>query len=108
MKQSPPIPVLCGSATHCIATAAIAASAALPPERYTSRAASVALGYEVAAIPFAAIAADRPGTLKSRIVIRFAGTRERAAGAFLTGGLLACRALMHRPKSGVNSPPRKA
>src|ERR1700720_2854616 len=72
MKQSPPIPVLSGSTTHCIATAAIAASAALPPERNTSRAAKVAIGCEVAAMPFAAIAADRPGTLKSRIIEPFA------------------------------------
>src|ERR1700720_4061887 len=72
MKQSPPIPVLPGSTTHCIAPAAIAASAALPPERNTSRAAKVAIGCEVAAMPFAAIAADRPGTLKSRIVEPFA------------------------------------
>ena len=51
-----------------LAAAAIAASAALPPERNTSSAVSVALGCDVAAIPFAAMAADRPGTLKSRIV----------------------------------------
>jgi len=51
-----------------MATAAIAASAALPPERNTSKAAKVAVGCEVAAMPFAAIAADRPGTLKSRII----------------------------------------
>src|SRR5215472_2325949 len=62
------MPVLCGSTTHCVAAAAIAASAALPPERNTSRAVRVARGCDVAAIPFAAIAADRPGTLKSRIV----------------------------------------
>jgi hypothetical protein len=55
-----------------MATAAIAASAALPPERNTSRAAKVAVGCEVAAMPFAAIAADRPGTLKSRIIEPFA------------------------------------
>jgi hypothetical protein len=61
------MPVLCGSTTHCMAAAAIAASAALPPERNTSSAVSVALGCDVAAMPFAAIAADRPGTLKSRI-----------------------------------------
>src|SRR5438105_13958519 len=72
MKQSPPIPVLCGSTTHCMATAAIAASAALPPERNTSRAPKVAIGCEVAAMPLAAIAADRPGTLKSRIIEPFA------------------------------------
>jgi len=41
-KQSPPIPVLCGSTTDCIATAAIAASIALPPARSTSSPARVA------------------------------------------------------------------
>src|SRR6266436_3603027 len=109
MKQSPPIPVLSGSTTHCMATAAIAASAALPPDRSTSRAASVAIGCEVAAIPFAAIAADRPGTLKSRIQSCLAkGTAARATGAILTGRLPACRGLMHRPNLPVNSPPEKS
>ena len=46
--------------------AAIAASTALPPARKTSSAVSVACGCEVAAMPFAAIAAERLGTLKSR------------------------------------------
>src|SRR5208282_6532423 len=85
-KQSPPMPVLCGSTTHCTATAAIAASAALPPERNTSRAVNVALGCEVAAIPFAAIAADRPGTLKSRIAF-FSALRQSLAGATSPSGL---------------------
>ena len=44
------MPVICGSTTHSTATAATAASAALPPERITSSAASVASGCEVAAI----------------------------------------------------------
>ena len=56
--------MLSGSTTHCIATAAIAASAALPPARSTSSAVSVASGCEVAAIPFAAIAAERPGNIE--------------------------------------------
>src|SRR5262249_11010570 len=67
-KQSPPMPVLCGSTTHCTATAAIAASTALPPARSTSSAVRVARGAEVAAMPFDATIADRPGILKSRII----------------------------------------
>jgi hypothetical protein len=39
----------------------------LPPARKMSSAVSVARGCEVAAMPLAAIAAERPGTLKSRI-----------------------------------------
>src|SRR5271165_6645670 len=107
MKQSPPIPVLCGSTTHCMATAAIAASAALPPARNTSRAAKVALGCEVAAMPFAAIAADRPGKLKSRIIDPFAGSCSRSVGISLAGGLPACRRLMPRPNLPVNSSAEK-
>ncbi len=53
-KQSPPMPVDCGSITHCTAIAAIAASSALPPARSTSSAASVAAGIEVAAMPLLA------------------------------------------------------
>src|SRR5215831_3893844 len=68
-KQSPPMPVLCGSATHCTATAAIAASTALPPERSTSSAVNVANWFEVAAMPLAATAADRPVIWKSRIYL---------------------------------------
>jgi hypothetical protein len=50
-KQSPPMPVECGSITPSTATAATAASTALPPARSTSMAASVAAGIEVAAMP---------------------------------------------------------
>ena len=50
-KQSPPIPVECGSITPSTATAATAASMALPPARSTSSAVSVAAGMEVAAMP---------------------------------------------------------
>jgi hypothetical protein len=104
IKQSPPIPVLCGSTTHCIATAAIAASAALPPPRNTSSAAIVAIGCDVAAIPCAAIAADRPGMLKSRILIVPRVAAWALTGkAGLTGRRVACSALMHRPNLPVNS-----
>src|SRR5262245_1114598 len=88
-----------------MATAAIAASAALPPDRNTSSAVSVAIGWEVAAIPFTAIAADRPGILKSRITEPFFVERcGPASGAFLTGNVPACPALMHSPNLPVNSP----
>jgi hypothetical protein len=45
------MPVECGSITPSTATAATAASTALPPARSTSMAASVAAGIEVAAMP---------------------------------------------------------
>ena len=45
------MPVDCGSITHSAATAATAASIALPPARNTSSAVSVAAGIDVAAIP---------------------------------------------------------
>ena len=60
-KQSPPIPVDCGSTTHNTAAAATAASRALPPERSTSSAVSVATGIDVAAIPCVEITGLRPG-----------------------------------------------
>src|SRR6185312_7965952 len=81
------MPVLSGSTTHCIATAAIAASTALPPARNMSSAVRVASGCEVAAMPFAAIAAERPGLLKSRISLPFAPVMRHAR---LYGGLSAC------------------
>jgi len=48
------MPVDIGSTTQRTATAATAASSALPPARSTSSAVSVAAGTEVAAMPFAA------------------------------------------------------
>jgi hypothetical protein len=45
------MPVIAGSTTHSVATAAIAASAAVPPALSVSMAAMVASGCEVAAIP---------------------------------------------------------
>ena len=50
-KQSPPMPVDCGSITPSTAQAATAASIALPPARSTSSAVSVAAGIAVAAMP---------------------------------------------------------
>src|SRR4051795_10003529 len=55
-----------------------------------SSAVKVASGCEVAAMPFAAIAAERPGTLKSRISLPF-GLFTRCA--MLGGGLTACAPL---------------
>ena len=55
------MPVEAGSITHCTATAAIAASIALPPARSTSSAASVEPGIEVAAMPLVAKTGLRPG-----------------------------------------------
>ena len=68
MKQSPPMPVMCGSTTQSVAQAATAASAALPPARNMSIAASVASGWEVAAMPSQAITGERPGNWKSRLM----------------------------------------
>src|SRR5580765_8267381 len=58
-----------GSTTDCSATAATAASTALPPARRISTAASVASGWDVAAMPLSEIATERPGLKKSRCVI---------------------------------------
>src|SRR5580658_3369654 len=88
-----------------MATAAIAASAALPPARSTSSAVNVAIGAEVAAIPFAAIAAERPGILKSRIALSLPKCKAPAGAAMLIGGLIACSGLMHGLTLGVNSRP---
>src|SRR5579872_2235993 len=94
------MPVLCGSTTPCTATAAIAASIALPPERSTSRPAIVARGADVATMPFAATAAERPGTLKSRIVFP---SPINTCRAILPGGLTACRLVLHGLTVRVNS-----
>ena len=56
------MPVIAGSITHNVATAATAASIALPPARSTSSAVSVACGTDVAAIPEVAWAGLRPGS----------------------------------------------
>ena len=50
-KQSPPMPVICGSVMHKTAEAVTAASMELPPPLKTSSAARVASGDEVAAMP---------------------------------------------------------
>ncbi|MFC6761586.1 hypothetical protein ACFQFQ_22400 [Sulfitobacter porphyrae] len=60
-KQSPPIPVICGSTTAMTADPAMAASIAVPPSRRTCMAASVARGCEVATMASIAWTADRPG-----------------------------------------------
>src|SRR5215470_6849514 len=62
------MPVICGSTTQSVATAATAASAAVPPARSTSTAARVASGCEVAAMPSQAITGERPGNAKSRLM----------------------------------------
>src|SRR5262245_23717733 len=72
-KQSPPMPVMCGSTTHSTATAVTAASAAEPPARSTSTAALVASGCDVAAMPSQAIVGERPGRWKSRIMGKCGG-----------------------------------
>jgi hypothetical protein len=53
----------------------------LPPDRSTSSAVNVASWFDVAAIPFAAIAADRPGTLKSRIRRNLVPCKKRPPAA---------------------------
>src|SRR5664279_3536091 len=81
-KQSPPMPVLCGSITPSTAVAATAASTALPPARSTSMAVSVANGCEVAAMPSLAITGERPGSWKSRGMVVMEGLRDVRKGAF--------------------------
>src|SRR5713101_6134711 len=71
---------------------AIAASIALPPARKTSSPASVAIGAEVATMPLAATAAERPGTLKSRI--RPLESSKCPPDARLTGGPIALTVLV--------------
>jgi hypothetical protein len=63
-KQSPPIPVDCGSITPKSAQAATAASAAVPPAFSTSIAASAASGCDVATMPFWAWTVERPARWK--------------------------------------------
>ena len=70
------MPVDCGSITPSSAQAATAASAAVPPARSTSIAASAASGCEVATIAFWAWTVDRPAKWK-----------------FLIAELLSCRCL---------------
>src|SRR5215471_4765115 len=62
------MPVMCGSTIHKTATAVTAASAAVPPARSMSIAASVDNGWEVAAMPSQAITGERPGSWKSRLM----------------------------------------
>src|SRR3569623_2365199 len=66
-KQSPPMPVWCGSTTARTAAAATAASMALPPRRRMSRAAALASGLGVATMASGASAGERPGSWRSRI-----------------------------------------
>src|SRR5262245_64992325 len=68
-KQSPPMPVMCGSTTLSTATAVTAASAALPPARRHAIAASLASGCDVAAIPSQAMTGERPGRWKLRFIV---------------------------------------
>src|SRR3954470_20806990 len=63
-KQSPPIPVDCGSITPSRAQAATAASAAVPPDCMTSMAVSAASGCDVATMPFCPWPVDRPARWK--------------------------------------------
>src|SRR5437773_4624057 len=63
-KQSPPMPVDCGSITPSTAEPATAASTAVPPSRSTSIAASEACGCEVATIALVAWTVDLPGKWK--------------------------------------------
>src|ERR1700674_4206378 len=104
-KQSPPMPVMCGSRTPSCAVAVTAASAALPPARRVSIAASVASGCEVAAIASQLKTGERPGKWKSRI-INVGGWAAPPPGGSLTQRLRCvdaniplCRADRHR-KSG--------
>ena len=60
-KQSPPMPVIWGSAMVWTATAVIAASTALPPSVNTFSPAAVAMGWDVVIMAFRARTAERPG-----------------------------------------------
>ena len=97
-KQSPPIPVDWGSTTHCTAQAATAASTALPPALSTSSAAPVASGCEVAAMPFSARTAERPGS--SRFLMASVLPRPRGLGNALlrasSAGFQYCPGAAHR------------
>src|SRR3977135_3782564 len=62
------MPVMCGSSTPSAATAVTAASAAVPPARSVSSAATLASGCEVATIPSSANTGERPGRWKSRVM----------------------------------------
>jgi hypothetical protein len=70
-KQSPPMPVDCGSITPSSAQAATAASAAVPPARITSMATSAASGCDVATIAFWAWTVERPAKWKFLIASAF-------------------------------------
>jgi len=63
------MPVIAGSTTHKTETAAIAASAALPPAFMVSMAARLAAGCDVVHIARRAWTVERPGRWKSRIVL---------------------------------------
>src|SRR3954471_11885528 len=66
--------------TQSAAHAATAASAAVPPARSASTAASVASGCEVAAMPSQAMTGERPGSWKSRLMrVRWISDVRQAA-----------------------------
>ena len=69
-KQSPPMPVDCGSLIPRMTAAAIAASTALPPRSNNSTATLAASGLDVAHMPFAEMTGERPGNWKSRTIRR--------------------------------------
>src|SRR6185295_19748185 len=92
-KQSPPMPVICGSTTQSTATAATAASAALPPARSVSIAVSEASGCEVAAMASPAMTAERPGRWKSRVM----QDRFRGIGAGGMGKVCDCEPFGYVP-----------
>ena len=66
-KQSPPIPVICGSQIPKSTAPAIAASIALPPRSRMLTAVFAAKGCDVAQSPLVEKTGDRPGKWKSRI-----------------------------------------
>src|SRR5262249_1653405 len=82
-KQSPPSPVESGSTTHCTATAAIAASTAVPPACKTLIAARGDCGCDVAAMPFLPTAMRR--WRKAGVCTRFEIVSSVTAGASAIG-----------------------
>src|ERR1700716_4391830 len=74
------MPVMGASSPPSAATAVTAASAAVPPARSVSSAATLASGCEVATIPSSANTVERPGRWKSRVMESRWGRGETERG----------------------------
>src|SRR4029079_5938006 len=98
-KQSPPMPVDCGSITPSNAQAATAAHPAVLPARITSVATSAASGCEVATIAFWAWTVERPAKWKFLIARAFlqAFLEHRAGLQTVLGILIPCGVMAGMP-----------